>query len=452
MDYKYESEIDLKNLIFFILYKWRTLLLLAIVFCILLGGYGLVNKAVTPSEGNVKTKEEREYELQLMEYELSLATYQQNIADYQKQLDQQETYMEKSVLMQLDPYKKPIASADFFVKINDAEWSVLPDNVNLDPTDSLLKVYTSNFLSSLDWEPIQELTNLDVLYLKELISINTDYNSNTFTVMVVYNDGEMAQKILDIVVGQVCDKYNGMDLNVSKHSISVLNQSLSYIIDKGLADTQKNNADAIAKYRQSILECQKSIEELEEPIEPSGKSVLKFAVLGFLLGGILAALFYGIGYLFGDKFHNEEEIKTRYACRLLGFLPKTHRKVPFEFIDSFLERLEGIKKPITKEKNYEIFAANVKNFSGKYRKILITGTIDTSILQEIAEAVAPYTKNFTMTASANMLLSAETLNLINDYDAIIFVEERHKSLNSDILKEQECVVTMNKPVIGYALL
>ena len=56
-------------------------------------------------------------------------------------------------------------------------------------------MYTSNFHSNIDWTAIEELTGQEARYLKELVTLGTDYNSNTFTISATYSDGETAQQI-----------------------------------------------------------------------------------------------------------------------------------------------------------------------------------------------------------------------------------------------------------------
>lgn len=448
MDHRYEPEIDLRNLIFYILYKWRLILSSALLFAILLGGFAYVRDTIRLRKG-IQPKKLIEYEIALAEYQLTQTTHMQNIEEYQKRLEQQQTYMEQSVLMQVDPYKKPTATADIFIKLDEAEWNILPDNINLDPTDSLIRLYTSNFLSTIDWKPIERLTGKDAIYLKELLSVGTDYNSNTFTVGIVYNDGEMAENILDIVISQIEERSKNTEL--SKHSISVMNRSLSYAIDNTLANLQKSNTDALTNYTQAILDCRKHLEELEEPDAPSQLGFLKYTLIGFIIGAFALSVLYGVLYILDGKLHNAAELQTQYGCRLIGVFPKPVKKRFLRNIDNLLIRIGEDLEALTDEEIYRFISLNIAAIAGQYKKILVTGTIDRLRLENIVAVIAPTLESITLTPSPNMNRNADTLNILADCDAVILIEERHISSVSEIHKELESIFAFNKPIGGYIL-
>lgn len=455
MENGYEPEIDLKGLLFYILYKWRSILAVAVIFCILVSGYKILRGISGDTAGEVTSKDSREYEIALAEYELNVNSYERSILDYQKRLEQQKRYMEKSILMEVNPYEKPTASADVFIKLDETEWEILPDIMSVDPTDSLIKVYVSNFASTIDWAPIESLTGQDALYLEELLSVWADYNSNTFTIAVVYSDGATAQQILDLILKQVMERYQGMAADVSKHTLSVVNQSLSYTIDHTLANSQKNNADTLTSYELSIIDCRKELEELadEEPVPPSsGSGIKKYALVGFAAGIFLMSVFYGMSYILDGKLHTKYELTNKYNYQLLGIVPRPKRKRFLCAIDHLLERLDGTARLPAKEEAYRIIAANIINLAGKYRNTLIVGTLDTKKLKEITEALTPLLAGITFITAENMNVTADSLKELAECDSVILVEERHVSFMEDIQRQQECIASLNKAVVGYIIL
>lgn len=450
MNREYEPEIDLKELFFYILRRWRSIILVTVIFGVLTCGYKIAGKVINTSEEDGKSKEIRIYELQLEEYEAAKTVYERNIEDYQMRLTQQETYWRESVLMQTDPYNVPTASANIFVKLSDTEWASLPDNPNLDPTDGIISMYVSNFLSTIDWEPIETLTGKSALYLKELISVNTDYNSNIFTIWVRYSDGNTAQQILEIIVNQVRARYQDMDASVSRHSISVMNQTLAYSIDNSLADTQKRNADAIADYEQNIINCRMELEELEQPSPPSG--IKKFAILCFAAAMFAMIAFYGMKYILDGKLHARYELTKRYNYQLLGIVPRPEKKGFLCVIDRFLGTLDGMDRLPGKEEAYRIIAANIINLAGKYNNILIASTLEKDKLKEVTDALTPRLDGITLTCAGNMNVTASALKELASCDSVILIEEKDASFMEDIQRQQDCIVALDKTVAGYVLL
>ena len=75
MDYEntYEQEIDLKELLFTLLYRWRPIVLAAVLLGLLLGGYKVVN-GLRSQQDETAVEEARE------QYDMELAAYNRNVA------------------------------------------------------------------------------------------------------------------------------------------------------------------------------------------------------------------------------------------------------------------------------------------------------------------------------------------------------------------------------------
>lgn len=485
MNYEaYEPEIDLKDLFFHILYRWRSILIMGCVFCLLLGGYRVVRNltAEVPEEDSeVDLEEEYEkaleqyekdmamYELNVANYELTQVVYNLNLETYERWLKQQQTYMDKSVLMHTDPYNKPVASADFFVKVDDSEWERLPNNENLvlDPANSVIRTYVSNFHSVIDWEPLEKLTGLTSLYLRELISVGSDYGTDTFTITVVYSDGDTAEKILDELTGQILERKRTVADEVATHTLTVLSQSLTYVIDNSLANSQKSNADTINNYEQNIIDYQKRLEQLTEPEEPEEPEkpeeetpetvsvtdgLIKNLILGVVAGIFLMAGFYGVRYLLSGVVRTDRELKERFGYQLLGSFAKPDRKGTLSFIDRLLERMEGIPVKPSDEVVCQCIAANIVNLAGDKKNLLLTGTISPEQLEEIAKGVAPDLKELKLQVMDNMNRNPETLKQLTQCDGVVLVEQRNMSKYTEIQMEQDLTRALEVPVVGYIML
>ena len=60
-------------------------------------------------------------------------------------------------------------------------------------------------------------------------------------------------------------------------------------------------------------------------------------------------------------------------------------------------------------------------------------------------------ENIMLMTGAYMNVSANTLEMLAECDAVILVEERDGSLRSKIQREQESIAALEKNVIGYVL-
>ena len=166
----YGQEIDLKDLMFAILRKWRTVLLVAVVLAVVLGG-GKAFQALRASQDvETQTEAKDEYERELDSYTTAKESGEREIENINDDIEAQQTYMDESVLMKMSPYDVCEASADLFIK---TDYQVMPGMVyqNADYTDSILQAYQSAVTSAALQENVAKTVSLEPQYLKELISV-----------------------------------------------------------------------------------------------------------------------------------------------------------------------------------------------------------------------------------------------------------------------------------------
>ena len=77
----YEREIDLKDLFFHLLYHWRSILVAAVIFAILLGTRQYLNLEQTHKKGKL-TKAEKQYEVDLQAFRDKLQNARNGVKTY----------------------------------------------------------------------------------------------------------------------------------------------------------------------------------------------------------------------------------------------------------------------------------------------------------------------------------------------------------------------------------
>ena len=98
----YEQEIDLKDLLFVLLYRWRILLLAAVIGAALLGGY----KAVKGNAKQTDLPQTESYQEELDNYEREKLAIETSIENLENSMDEQNHYLAEAPLMQINPYKE----------------------------------------------------------------------------------------------------------------------------------------------------------------------------------------------------------------------------------------------------------------------------------------------------------------------------------------------------------
>ena len=147
----------------------------------------------------------------------------------------------------------------------------------------------------------------------------------------------------------------------------------------------------------------------------------------------------------GDKVYSSRELKERYKVKILGKL-SAGKKVGS--IDAWLNRLEGRACNVDEATEYRLIAANVKNYAGDMKKILVTGSADADVLAHAAEALKSELGEIQVVAGNNMLEDVQTVRELPECDGVILVEQCGVSKYSVVEAEIEKVFDLKKYVVG----
>ena len=124
MDYEntYEQEIDLKELLFTLLYRWRPIVLAAVLLGLLLGGYKVVNGLRSQQDETAVEEAREQYDMELAAYNRNVASSEWDIENLKSALQNQNEYKDASLMMHIDPYNKPRAAAYILIRLDSADW------------------------------------------------------------------------------------------------------------------------------------------------------------------------------------------------------------------------------------------------------------------------------------------------------------------------------------------
>ena len=137
---QYEQEIDLKDLMFAVLHKWRPVILVAVVLAVLLGGAkgAMTYRQQNDPEVSKETREKYQEELDL--YEKNKETAEREIENLKTDIANQQEYLDKSIWINMSPYDVCESRIDMYVTTG---YEIMPGMVyqNQDYTDTILQAY-----------------------------------------------------------------------------------------------------------------------------------------------------------------------------------------------------------------------------------------------------------------------------------------------------------------------
>lgn len=455
---KYEQEIDLKDLMFAVFRKWRLVVFFAIVFAVLLGGYKCVKELMYQNDEEYVAELKEQYKIDQLKYDQSKKAYKRDIESFNASITNQEEYKEKSILLKVDPYNKGTASVDVFVKMSE-----MPENTGITVTpvdfaDSVVKAYASAIQQGGFLEDISSEMGVDLIYLKELVTVTTDYDSNMLNVSVTYTDKEGAGKILDVILDNLKSMYPDIQEHLGQHTLSIMNQDTGVMTDQTLAEYQKQKVEDLASINKNLEDTEKALKELEEPAKPvvlSKMSIVKegvkYGILGCFVGAILVAFCVCVAFLMNGKMNTDEDLKNRFGLKHLGSFTHTRVKKAFSGVDMWLDRLEG-REIVSDESVVEIISANIIGMLNKGESVFLTGMVEETRLSDLAEKIQQRLSELKLGFGNDILRSAASLQNLQKYDTVILVESRRLTKIREIEKEIEIVRNMKKEVLGYIVM
>lgn len=455
------QEIDLKDLLFAILYKWKKIIGVGIAFAILLGGIKGVSTYRQLNSAETVQSAQEQYKSDLELYESNIAAYEREIQNLTNDILNQQKYLQNSVLMNASPYDVYEASADLFIK---TDYEIMPSMMyqNVDYTDTIMQVYQSTLSGTSFLENIADKNNMSIQYLKELVTIergntvikgaNINKLTNLLTVRVKHMDEKQAEQILEMVLNGIDSLQQQITMTIGEHTVTVVNAGSGTGVDYDLANKQKDESQRLTMLQASLDEKEKSMKELKEPDEPAPpllttlKRGIKYGVFGGGLGGFTVAFFSCLGFIMSDNLYAEKDIRNRFSIKIIGKLLVPGKKVGK--IDTWLRQLEGRYYNVSEAESFDLIAENICNYSEAASCLLITGHVSKEYLELVKIRLQEKLPEMELISGMSVLKSADTLKKLVKCDAVVMVEEIGKVTYTCIGQEVDTITDMQKKLVG----
>lgn len=484
-----ESEISLLDLLYHILRRWRSLLLIAVLFCTLLGGFKLVKGIRTLGSADLK-EEQKNYESQLEGYTISKENLENQINELTDAIQNKEDYYDHSVLMKLDS-KKFYKGTVTFVVTDASEVPAAEANRDLSlaidrKMNSVLGSYVALIQNGTILRDVQNglSSKLDQKYLAELIYTQVDYQSKLLHITVVGDDKQQVQSISDAIIQGLQNASVHMNASVAAHRLELLSSYVGNDADTSIPigmipeagantsdasyqtsieELQKNYTSSITDMQNQLLDCNNQLSELEEPEPPVGasrtsvlKEGIKYGIIGFVAGAFVLAFVYALQYLLCGKLMDGDELNDHYGILLLGdYYAPLHAHT--NRIDRWIDRMNGITEDKQSvERVYALSAANImaQVDTEKNRKLLLMGNAKSEDFDAAATALSEKLclSGIDVIAAGNVNESASAIEKLQQAEQVVLIEQRGASRQQDIQKELLILRKLEKKIIGAIVL
>ncbi len=510
MDYKGRLELSIKDMVYYILRRWRSVIACALIVAIIVGIYSYIpNKNVENKSGNDDDKADyssesmnklatRLSDSELDEVLILLQTY----FDYKKSQSVNQNYVNNSIYNRLDSLSFPTylisyAVSDYYGYDNEIQNnSTVMDNIVTIYEDALNgQDVVDEIRMAIGWS-VEDVVDS---YITELYSVSkVGLSMMQITIHAPTQDecaliaGVLKNKV-DDAMASVKDAYSHSILKTSEYYYEYHSQ--------GLADIQKGKTDNIAAIEKSMLSIKSSMTKIQQALftkllgvaekymDDSGiidtESMLEgegivaesdysdgldvarrinwiYIIIGVLFGILIAVIWHALAYVLSTKLRTKADISGAFGLSVLGELKSNYSfNGLFGGVDRFIEGVFWKEYSTqTPEEHAKMIASSVAISAWKndYRNICLTSVNSdensASWREKIVDAkcaIDSMTGNTNFENSSSPLSNLNSMNKLVSADAVVLVEKVGATKYEDLAKMLELSSNLGIKILGTVL-
>jgi len=448
----YESTINLRDLLFHILYRWRSILIVAIICSLALFAYQYFTIKATHDEGK-QTKEERQLQLDIQNYQDELESNRGKIRFYTQLLQKQNNYRDKSIYIQLNPQSMWIATNNYLVITDQSVIDALPQGYTHDPADDILAAYTAPLSGADDDKLKAAFGTEETEYISELVDTLTDAIQNTITVTVKGPTKESVQNGMALLNSQIESLAKGKAQEIKPHKLSLVSESVFLGADLDLPKKQEDLAKSIDEGQKYLKEARQKLDELENRTmaKEAGKGFKKMAATGFILGVLLMVGFYILSYLFNNRLKHGSILTDHYNLSIFGEFNKNKSLHNGKGLDKLIAKWEVGEKIVDDDIIYSKITSLIEE-QGESKELLLLSTLLEEKLLSVQNELSVRLPRKTILIKGAFLLNRDAVAEATKADAVVLVEEKNTSCLKDIDSMAETLIIGKVNVIGAIIL
>lgn len=449
-----ERMIDLKNLFFRVLKRWRLLLVLLVLGLLL----GAAFKFVQGRIGAKSSPEaEKAYEDQVKEYEIQKANCEWAVKDARDSLEAYQDYLDHSVLSKLDPYNIPTTEARLIISASAVDESspnapsVLTNGIRyiLYNLDSALK-------STDCFAKLSGLTGTEERFLRELITFTPATASNTLDITVYYSDLETAQKILDALLDYADDASKDLKLEgIASYKVAAIKSYSGMSVSSTVNTAKTNLSKNLTTLKTNLTTAETALKALVSP-KASGRGaslrdMMKFALLFgaafFLLGIVLVAL----KVLFPYKVLSSEDAEHSFRLPVFTTYGSISAKHNTRFDKWIRRHLEGKTSGLDTDAHSAILKVASEAALQDTDVLFLVGTEDDGAMDKILESLKKTLSGKEVKLTKGVLSDPSLLGTIPGGSSALLLEKLEKSTYAGIVSELNYLKGRDVSVKGLVL-
>ena len=490
-----EVQIDLMTLLHYILRKWRSIVVVMLIVAVAANLYS-VKKSMSEAASVSAAEEEVDIEKQIenAKEELTADELEQvervySMYEYNSQLYQEnEEYLEKSVLMQLNPNEIPTVMLNYQFKKDQADEELsniftMYENALLDEDTctAIMQVFGEEYANTSGRELIS-VTDTENGQNSDIIKLQKDKNSGILSIQIYAGSEEQCEQVAEIVkkrvleyteqlqqifgnytVNAISEQYyisSDSALNVQKSdAVNAVNNAYNAMnnITSGLSERQIGYFNLLTKDGEDQTLVKVDTEENENVIVKVQYISMKYILIGLLAGMLLAVCWYAVIYIMTQTVKDVDEVKIITNLPVFGTVLRNNENGKRNIIDRWIDSWFVHDK---KSENNELLLTRISHevamLAGQKDKksllIACSGT-DQNVKKQADSLVEKLRKLGMNVTSTDSLVSdnTEVLKQLDSADSVVFVEQLMKSERNQIREAIELCRRCQVEVLGSVI-
>lgn len=489
-----EVQIDLMTLLHYILRKWRSIIVVMLIVAVVANLYS-VKKSMSEAAA-VSTTEEVDIEKQIenAKEELTADELEQvervySMYEYNSQLYQEnKEYLEKSVLMQLNPNEIPTVMLNYQFKKDQADEELsniftMYENALLDEDTctAIIQVFGEEYANTSVRELIS-VTDTENGQNSDIIKLQKDKNSGILSIQIYAGSEEQCKQVAEIVktrvleyteqlqqifgnytVNAISEQYyisSDSNLNMQKSDVvNVVNEACTAIknITSGLSEKQIGYFNLLAKDCEDQTLVKEDTQETANLTANVQYISMKYILIGLLAGMFLAVCWYAVIYIMTQTVKDVDEVKIITNLPVFGTVLRSNENGKRNVIDRWIDSWFAYDK---KSENNDLLLTRISHevamLAGQKDKkcLLIAYSGNDQNVKKQADSLVEKLRELGMNVtSTDSLVSdnTEVLKQLESADSAVFVEQLMKSERNQIREAVELCRRCQVEVLGSVI-
>lgn len=463
-----EREIDLLDLCWEIILRWKAVLLCALIGAVLVAGgkyYSDLNNWKNQESDTTVTAEDIQMqmdELNLTENEIAEV---QELVNLNERILQAQDYYNQSERMELSADNLSVHQMRYYVKMNRTDVTAIENDQNGEilittAATDIANLYSSYLLSDDVIDSLQLQLPDNQIDLREVIVPVIE--SNAILTINLYKVDGLDVNQLAVAVNEVLSNATERYLSADEYTLMLMDEFDTVLSDEDLALEQgarlqqiydmQTDANTLAKRfsdnQTSYYQLYQSKKELQgnlitdtntEVVATEPKITIKNIMIGIIVGIILAGAYITVCYILSGRLHSTDDLHYYYKLTIYGQIETEKRErgifAPDNKLSAWRQKRQiGLSKEEQIKETIAFIALSCQQKS--IQQIALIGQWLDEGTDDINKIIAGLKeKGITASLLSEFLYDGETLELCAKIKNVILVEQKGHSQYKDIAAE-----------------